>query len=91
MPARLRKIDVPRRVFLMGFLTDTKQAEKDREQIEKLCLAHAISPPAQKCQLPFYDHWQMELSLRNNIMSSPPIAGMFMMMARMREQNYYLN
>lgn len=41
------KIDVPRRVFLMGFLTDTKQAEKDREQIEKLCLAHAISPPAQ--------------------------------------------
>ena len=41
------KIDVPRRVFLMGFLTDTKQAKKDREQIEKLCLAHAISPPAQ--------------------------------------------
>ncbi len=41
------KIDVPRRVFLMGFLTSHEQAKKDRQEIEKLCLSHAISPPTQ--------------------------------------------
>lgn len=40
------QIDVPRRVFLMAFLTDADQRSRDRAAIEKLCAAQAISPPA---------------------------------------------
>ncbi len=42
------KIDVPQRVFLMGFLTDEIQAKADRAQIEKLCTSHGIAPPGPK-------------------------------------------
>lgn len=40
------KITVPRRVFLMAFLTDADSALLDREQIEKLCLTQGVAPPA---------------------------------------------
>lgn len=40
------KIEIPARVFLMAFLTNAEQAAEDRKTIEKLCAAHALSPPA---------------------------------------------
>ena len=40
------KMELPRRIFLMAFLTDSEAARSDRREIEKLCLAHAISPPS---------------------------------------------
>ncbi len=39
------KILVPRRVFLMTFLTDHGEALLDRENLETLCKAHAAQPP----------------------------------------------
>ena len=39
------KMDVPRRVFLMAFLTNAESAKADRAEIEKICISHAISPP----------------------------------------------
>ncbi len=40
------KIDIPRRVFLLAFLTSHEEAAEDRKAIEKLCQTHALSPPA---------------------------------------------
>lgn len=40
------RIDVPRRVFLMGFITNAEQSQQDRDAIGKLCRAHGLAPPA---------------------------------------------
>lgn len=40
------KIDVPRRVFLMAFITTAEQSQRDREAIGKLCRVHGLAPPA---------------------------------------------
>lgn len=40
------RIDVPRRVFLMGFITTAEQSLKDREAINRLCRLRGLPPPA---------------------------------------------
>lgn len=41
------KVTVPRRVFLMAFLTTKDDAQIDRENIKQLALTHGMAPPAE--------------------------------------------
>lgn len=41
------KITVPRRVFLMAFMTTKDEAKLDRENIKKLAITHGMAPPAE--------------------------------------------
>ncbi len=41
------KVTVPRRVFLMAFMTTKDEARLDRENIKKLAITHGMAPPAE--------------------------------------------
>ena len=76
------KITVPRRVFLMAFMTTKDEARLDRENIKKLAITHARAPPPKTSNFHSFK-LANGIFVGNNIMNLPAIVGMLRTLGKM--------